>query len=85
MTLKCLAEGKPTPSITWITFSDNSVVSMPLVNISRHEVRDCRSIADNGVGIRDVSIDVQCKCCNEQTCTHIDIQCVFVSYTDRQP
>ena len=82
VTLKCLAEGKPTPSIKWITISDDSVVTMPFLNISRHEVRDYRSLADNAFwipAIRDVTIDVQCKCCNEQTCTHRDIQCVCVS------
>ena len=65
MTLKCLAEGKPTPSITWTRLSDNSVVTMPLIKINRRDVRDYRCTADNGVGTpasRDVSIDVQCEC-----------------------
>ena len=84
MTLKCIAEGKPTPSITWTRLSDNSVVTMPLINISRHDVRDYRCTAYNGVGTpdtREVTTDVQYKCCNEQACTHIDMQCVCVSYT----
>lgn len=88
VTLKCLAEGKPTPSITWTRLSDNSVVTMPLISVSRHDETHYRCTADNGVGTpatRHVVIDVQFKFCNEKTCTHIDIQCVcvcvFVSYT----
>ncbi|XP_044171636.1 fibroblast growth factor receptor 2-like [Acropora millepora] len=62
VTLKCIAEGKPTPSIAWTRLSDNSVVTMPLINISRHDVRNYRCTADNGVqtpATRDVTIDVQ--------------------------
>ena len=73
MTLKCSAEGKPTPRITWTRLSDNSNVTMPLINFSRYDVREYRCTADNGVGTpatRDVSIDVQCKCCNLITCTY---------------
>ena len=65
VTLKCIAEGKPTPSIAWTRLSDNSVVTMPLINISRHDAMDYRCTADNGVetpAVRDVTIDVQCKC-----------------------
>ena len=88
VTLKCLAKGKPTLSITWTRLSDNSVVTMPLINMSRHDVREYRSTADNGVGTpatRDVTIDVQCKCCNEQTCTHRELECVWVArYEDQK-
>ncbi|XP_015779885.1 PREDICTED: fibroblast growth factor receptor homolog 1-like [Acropora digitifera] len=62
VTLKCIAQGTPTPSITWKRLSDNSVVTMPLINISRHDAKDYRCTADNGVetpAIRDVTIDVQ--------------------------
>lgn len=65
MTLNCLAKGTPDPSITWTRLSDNIVVTMPLINISRQDVRDYRCTADNGVGtpaFREVSIDVKCKC-----------------------
>ena len=65
MTLKCLAEGKPKPTITWTRLSDNSIVTMPLIHISRHDPKAYRCTADNGVGIPatgEVSIDVQCKC-----------------------
>ena len=76
-TLKCLAEGKPTPSITWTRLSDGSnitwtrlpggsVISRTLVNITRQSATvGYRCIAANGVGnpdIRDVFIDVQCEC-----------------------
>ena len=70
VTLKCIAEGKPTPSITWTRLSDNSVVTMPLINISRHDVKNYRCTADNGFKIpatRDISIDVKCKCYIELT------------------
>ena len=80
MTLKCIAEGKTKPNITWTRLSDNSVATMPLTNISRHDATDYRGKANNGVGTaakRDVSIVCSVpKCCNEQTCTHIDIKCV---------
>ena len=67
VTLKCSADGKPTPSIAWMRLSDNIVVFMPLIDISRHDVRKYRCTADNGVGTpatRDVTIDVKCKCYN---------------------
>ena len=70
VTLKCIAEGKPTPSITWTRLSDNSVITMPLINISRYDVKNYRCTADNGFGTpatRDVSIDVKCKCYIELT------------------
>ena len=65
VTLKCFAEGEPTPSIVWRRLSDNSVVTMPLVGIRRHDVRNYSCTAKNGVGIpasREVYIDVQCEC-----------------------
>ena len=70
MTLKCIAEGKPTPSIAWTRLSDNSVITMPLIDISRHDVKNYRCTADNGVetpATRDVTIDVKCKCYIELT------------------
>ena len=65
--LKCTADGEPKPSTTWTRIFDNSVVTMPLINISRYDVKDYRCTADNGVGppvSGNVTIDVQCKCCS---------------------
>ena len=66
VTLNCSAKGTPDPNTTWTNLSDYSVVTMPLININRHDVRDYRCTAYNGVGspaTKDVFIDVQCKCC----------------------
>ncbi|XP_015755461.1 PREDICTED: neuronal growth regulator 1-like [Acropora digitifera] len=62
VTLKCLADGKPSPNITWTRLSDNSVVSMMLTYISRQEAGKYRCTADNRMGspaIGDVWTDVQ--------------------------
>ena len=67
VTLNCTATGNPTPAITWTRLSDNSVVGMPLTNITRQEKGGYRCTADNGVGsadTKDVFITVQCKCWN---------------------
>ena len=83
--LKCLAEGKPTPSITWTRLSDNRTVTMPLINISRGDVMDYRCTADNGVGTpatRNVTIDVQCKCCSLIACTNERFIIVFEKSID---
>ena len=65
MTLKCLAEGNPIPSISWIRVLDNSIVTMPLANIKRQDTGNYKCIAHNGVGSSDTEsafIDVQCEC-----------------------
>ena len=70
VTLKCLAEGKPKPTITWTRLFDNRIVTMPLINVGRHDSKAYRCTADNGVGIpatKEASIDVQCKCDVELT------------------
>ncbi|XP_044180515.1 immunoglobulin superfamily member 10-like [Acropora millepora] len=62
VTLNCSVEGKPTPSITWTRLSDSRIVTMPLINISRRDVRNYRCTAENGVGApatRNITIDVQ--------------------------
>ena len=62
MTLKCLVEGKPTPIIAWTRLSDNSVVTMPLINISRHDVIDYRCTADNV--LEPLQLDTLSLMCN---------------------
>ena len=65
-TLKCLADGKPTPNITWTRLSDNSVVTMPLTDIRRQDAGKYRCTADNGIAspaTKDVWIAVQCESC----------------------
>ena len=50
--------------------SDNRIVTMPLIHISRHDPKAYTCTATNDVGIpaiREVSIDVQCKCFVELT------------------
>ena len=64
VTLKCLAEGKPTPNITWARLLDNSVVNMTLTGIRRQNAQQYKCTADNGIGspaIGDVWIVVQCE------------------------
>ncbi|XP_074634758.1 igLON family member 5-like isoform X1 [Acropora palmata] len=65
VTLKCLAEGNPTPTVMWTRLSDNSVVTMPLTNIRRQNASvGYRCTANNGVkspATRDVFLDVQYK------------------------
>ena len=80
-TLKCLAEGKPTPNTTWTRLSDKSnitstrlsdgsVISRTLLNITKQDaILGYRCTAINGVGnpdTRDVFIDVQCECSKKQ-------------------
>ncbi|XP_044171380.1 limbic system-associated membrane protein-like [Acropora millepora] len=62
VTLKCVADGKPTPNITWTIFSDNSVVNMTLTDIRRQDAGKYNCTADNGIGsaaFGDVWIVVQ--------------------------
>lgn len=68
VTLECIAEGKPTPSITWTRLFDNLTVTMPLINIRREDAKAYRCTAHNGVGTsasKDVLINVLCECCQK--------------------
>ncbi|XP_067030317.1 fibroblast growth factor receptor 1-A-like isoform X2 [Acropora muricata] len=61
LTLKCSADGKPKPTITWRRVSDNAVVTMPLNITGEKDRGSYRCTADNGVGkplIKDVFVDV---------------------------
>ncbi|XP_067030699.1 lachesin-like [Acropora muricata] len=62
VTLTCLADGKPTPNITWTRLSDNRVVNMTLSDIRKQDAGSYQCTADNGIGnpaIADVRIVVQ--------------------------
>ena len=81
MTLKYLAGGTPTSGITWIRLSDNRSVTMPLINISKHDVRDYGCTADNGVGTpayEEVSVNLQCSCYH--TCSYKRYIYIYISY-----
>ena len=64
VSLRCLSEGNPQPNFTWTSVSDNSVVTMPLINVRRQDAGEYRCIADNGVGkpaSETVWLIVQCE------------------------
>ena len=48
--LICLAEGMPTPSISWTKVSDNSSVSFPLTITGKQDEGGYRCTADNAIG-----------------------------------
>ena len=64
VTLTCLADGKPTPNITWMRLSDNRVVNTTLTDIRKQDAGSYKCTADNGIGnpaMADVRIVVQCE------------------------
>ena len=64
VSLRCLADGKPAPNITWTKLSDNSVISMSFTDISRKDAGKYRCTADNGIESPDTGdlwIVVQCE------------------------
>ncbi|XP_067030759.1 neurotrimin-like [Acropora muricata] len=50
VTLTCLADGKPTPNITWARLSDNRIVNTTLTDIRKKDAGSYKCIADNGIG-----------------------------------
>ena len=50
LTLNCLADGKPTPTIFWTRVYDNTNVSMPLNITGGKNEESYRCTASNGIG-----------------------------------
>ena len=68
VTLNCIAEGNPTPSIIWTKVSDNSPVSNPLTITGKQDEGLYRCTADNGIGgpvTEEVAIIVHRECLNK--------------------
>ena len=65
VTLNCLADGKPTPTIFWTRVSDNTNVSMPLnITAGGKNEESYRCTAYNGVGnplAKVVKITILCE------------------------
>ena len=53
---KCVADGNPTPNITWKRVSDNKAVSFPLIISGKQDEGGYKCIASNGVGSPDSRI-----------------------------
>ena len=61
---KCVADGNPTPNITWTRVSDNKPVSFPLIISGKQDEGGYKCNASNGIGSPDsriVYVFVQCK------------------------
>ena len=52
----CVADGNPTPNITWTRVSDNKAVSFPLIVSGKQDEGDYKCTASNGVGSPDSRI-----------------------------
>ena len=64
LSLTCVADGNPTPIITWIRVSDNKAVSFPLIISDKHDEGGYKCTASNGVRSpesRTVYVFVQSK------------------------
>ena len=64
MTLNCMAEGNPAPTVTWTKVADNSTVNFPLTITGKQDEGLYRCTAQNGVGspaTKDVHITVNCE------------------------
>ena len=64
LNLTCVADGNPTPDITWTRVSGNKPVSFPLNISGKQDEGGYRCNASNGIGSPDsriVYVFVQCK------------------------
>ena len=64
LNLTCVADGDPTPNITWTRVSDNKAVSFPLIISGKQDEGGYECTASNDVGSPDsriVHVFVQCK------------------------
>ena len=64
LTLNCLADGKPTPTLFWTRVYDNTNVSMPLNITGEKNEESYRCTADNGIGnplSKVVKITILCE------------------------
>ena len=67
VSLLCLAEGNPAPTITWKKVADNTRVKFPLTIRGSQDEGMYRCTAENGVGspvTKFVNLTVRCKCCS---------------------
>ena len=65
VSLFCLAEGNPTPMITWTKVANNSRVNFPLTIRGSQDEGMYRCTAENGVGslvTKFVNMTVRCEC-----------------------
>ena len=56
LNLNCVADGNPTPNITWTRVSDNKPVAFPLNISGKQDEGGYRCTASNGVGSPDSRI-----------------------------
>ena len=52
----CVADGSPTPNITWTRVSDNKAVSIPLIITGKQDEGGYKCTTSNGVGGPDSKI-----------------------------
>ena len=67
VSLFCLAEGNPAPTITWTKVANNKRVNFPLSIRGSQDEGMYRCTAENGVGgpvTKFVNMTVRCKCCS---------------------